>query len=116
MRTIASVAVQHLEAFDKALFAPGWDDRLKHTFCAWNAMRASDNLGHCNMNEWRDTVSRTVKSMINAYKTGETKDRNYWSETYSIRVSITIMAGFKDCPKWQVDICLGVVDHGLKYN
>jgi hypothetical protein len=116
MKTIASVAIKHLEAADKSLYADGWAENYRDTHRAWLEMRRQNGGEPKDMNEWRDMVSSIVKGMIAHYQGDEDRanDRSYWSETCNLRVAITVMGGYRKYPKWEVDIVVMVVDHSCK--
>jgi hypothetical protein len=116
MKTIASVAIKHLESADKSLYAFDWAEKYRDTYRAWLEFRRQSGGLTVPLNEWRDSVSSTIKGMVEHYKQPENRanDRCYWSETFNYRVSITVMGGYRECPKWEVDIAVMVIDHSNK--
>lgn len=114
MRTIASVAIAALATKKKSLHTEGWVEMYRDTYKAWFEMRRQRGSDTYNFCQWRDFVTVKIDDMILFYTHGSNKDkrdRNYWSESGNIRVSISVMCGLKKYPKWQVDICIAVVDH-----
>jgi len=115
-KPISSIAIKALESADKSLYADGWADNYRDTHRAWLEMRRQNGGETKAMNEWRDSVSSLIKGMIDHYQRDEDRanDRSYWSESFNIRVAITVMGGYRKFPKWEVDVVVMVVDHGCK--
>jgi hypothetical protein len=116
MKTIASVAIKHLEAADKSLYAFDWAEKYRDTYRAWLEIRRQSGSFTVPMNEWRDSVSSTIKGMVEHYKQPENRanDRCYWNDTFNYRVAITVMGGYRKYPQWEVDIAVMVIDHSNK--
>lgn len=117
MKKISTVAIAALHAADKGLYSPNWDKRLYDTYKSWVALRGSkDNI--TNMNEWRDAVSSIIKGMVGHYEgtTDRANDRCYWSETFNLRVAITVMGGYRKYPTWEVDIAITPIDHTYRHD
>jgi hypothetical protein len=76
-------------------------------------MRRQTGSETLSIGDWRGHVSSYFKSLIAHYKEGKA-DRSMWIESMNLRASITVMGGFRDCPKWEVDVAVMVIDHGNK--
>lgn len=113
MKSIATIAIQTLESADKSLYAFDWADKYRDLHRAWLEMRRQTGNFSLSMNEWRDSVSSHFKSLIAYYKNGG-KSRSMWVESMNFRATITVMGGYKDSPKWEVDIAVAIVDHSNK--
>jgi hypothetical protein len=116
MKRISAVAIEHLESADKSLYAADWADKYRDTYRAWLEIRRQSGGFTVPLNEWRDSVSSTIKSMIWHYQQPENRanDRHFWTETFNFRVSITVMGGYRKWPKWETDVSVTVIDHALK--
>jgi hypothetical protein len=113
MKSIAQVATLALESADKDLYSDGWADKYRDLHRAWLEMRRQNGGFTKSMNEWRDSVSSHIKSLIDHYKDGKA-DRSMWVESMNLRASITVMGGLRGCSKWEVDVAVGIVDHSNK--
>jgi hypothetical protein len=116
MKKISEVAIKHLEAADKSLYAADWAEQYRDTYRAWLEIRRQSGGFTVPMNEWRDSVSSVIKGMVEHYKQPENRanDRHFWTDTFNFRVSITVMDGYRECPKWEVDVAVMVIDHNNK--
>lgn len=106
MKTIASVAIAALESASENLSK----DTYKNLFAAWYAMRCFTDGKLVLVSDWLETVKRLYNELIERYKHGE-KNRELWAETFNIRVSVSIMGGYKDYPCWEVAVSVSITDH-----
>lgn len=113
MKKIATVALQALESADKALYATDWVENYRDLYKSWVEFRRQSAGSVVSMTEWRDSVSSHFKSLIAHYKEGKA-DRSMWIESFNLRATITVMGGYRDCPKWEVDVAVAIVDHSNK--
>lgn len=114
MKTIANVAIPALEELKQRLltdlhsFHPMW--------LAWREIRKQGNSDAVNTEcpaSWRALLIDHIHELQDRYKHGSKFDkrtRDTFTETANMRVVISIMGGYKDAPRWEVE-CNPVITH-----
>jgi hypothetical protein len=106
MKTIASVAIEALNDLKKTIQDPNWmKGDYGHLFQAWSTLRLCNDYCRLKPTEWQGQVIELIDDAVACYKNPKFQfnHRSFFNETMNIRLTVNVMGGYHDCPKWKTE-------------